>query len=362
MRIGLLGPVVAERRDGTSVRLGGPKQKAVLVLLALHPRALVSSEALCDAIWGESLPPRPHRTLSVYVSTLRAALGESSTGRAGGPLQTVPGGYLLDVGDNDIDLGRFRGAVATARPALARGRPRFARDRLAAALSECRGVPMEDLLGLPFAAEICASLVEEELDARELLTQADLDLGRPREVIGELRRLTQAHPLRERFWGQLMLALYLDGRQAQALETYAHVRQVMLEETGLDPHPDLVDLERRILAQDDSLRPRPPRIHVGALPRPLTDLIGREPLVADVIARLRDPDTRLLTLTGPGGAGKTHLALEVAHRLEGDTTNVRFMDCTSAQDYAGLLTRLADCLGLDPYDELADVDKLRRTR
>src|SRR4051794_852483 len=117
MMIGLLGPVVAHRRDGEPVSLGGPKQRAVLAILALQPRTPVSADALADAIWGEALPPRPHRTLSVYVSTLRASLGGPGPERTRVTLRTSPGGYLLDIPDRDIDVARFQDGVAKGRSA-----------------------------------------------------------------------------------------------------------------------------------------------------------------------------------------------------------------------------------------------------
>ena len=301
----LLGPVEVVSDDAGVVPLGGPKQRAVLALLALDVGAVVSTDQLIDGVWGEDPPENAGRTLQVYVSNLRKALGADT-------IATHAPGYRLDVDDDAVDLVQFRRLVDQAKDAVPSQRTQL----LGEALGWWRGAPLSDLADLPLAQATRAGLEEEHLAAREAWITAELELGRHQELIGELESLTAAHPLRERLRGQLMLALYRSGRQADALAVYDDTRMTLAEELGLDPSRELRQIHQRILEQDTALRVPTPSVEGTApqhnLPAALTSFVGRDEEIAALTGLLLDH--RLVTLTGVGGVGKTRLAQEVARR------------------------------------------------
>jgi YVTN family beta-propeller protein len=241
----VLGPF--EVVDGDRpVALGSPQQRALLALLLLHRGEVVSSDRLVDALWGERASATAAKTVHVYVSGLRKGLGD-------GVLLTRGGGYLLVVAPAQVDADRFEGLVAEARDALEAADPRTAIERLEAALGLWRGPPLSDLAYESFAQAEIGRLEEERLAALEDRIDARLALGKHAQVIGELETLVHDHPLRERLYAQLMLALYRAGRQADALERYQQARRKLIDELGIEPGPALKDLERAILAQDPNL-------------------------------------------------------------------------------------------------------------
>src|SRR5215470_8117442 len=210
----------------------------------------VPRDVLVHELWGERPPAGAQGSLDVSVSRLRKAL----TAAAGEPvLVTRPGAYRLQVTDEQFDVRRFERLVADGRNALAAGQPGPAGESLRAALRLWRGDPLADLAGEPFAQVEIGRLDELRLGAVEDRIEADLALGRPADVVGELETLAAAHPLRERVYGQLMLALYRCGRQAEALEVYRRARRTLVDELGLEPGPALQRLEQAILRQDPSL-------------------------------------------------------------------------------------------------------------
>jgi len=245
------------------VGLGGEKPRALLAILLLHYNEVVSADRLIDDLWGASPPESALRTVQAYVSRLRKALGangaspsgepESASPTNGGVLLTRGRGYLLEVAPGELDLERFRDLAERGRDALAAGRPGEAATVLREALGIWRGPPLAEFAYEPFAQAVIAQLEELHLAAVEDRVQADLALGRARELVGELRDLVARHPLRERLRGQLMVALYRSGRQAEALEAYQQFRQSLSEELGLEPGPGLRRLELAILARDSTL-------------------------------------------------------------------------------------------------------------
>ena len=249
MEFRILGPL--EVRDGTEhVPLRGPKQRGLLALLLLNPNRLAPVDWLVDELWRDP-PSTAPKALHVYVSKLRKLFAAAHSPAP--QIRTQAPGYVLEIEPETLDLHRFEALVEAGRTALAGGDPRVAADRLREALALWRGRPLDGFAEEPFARAARARLEELELAARELRNEADLELGRHAELVADLRRLVAEHPLRERLRGQLMLALYRNGRQAEALEVYQETRALLVDELGLDPGQELQQLERAILLQDPSL-------------------------------------------------------------------------------------------------------------
>jgi DNA-binding SARP family transcriptional activator len=249
MEVRLLGPL--ELADGgRSIAYGGARQRAVLALLVLHANQVVPSERVLVELWGEDAPPGAANALQAAVSRLRRALPSDR-------LVTRPPGYLFRAFPDEVDLDRFERLLAQGRQALADGAAAEASDTLALALSLWRGPALADFRYEPFAQAEIARLDELRLVCVEERIEADLALGAGGELVGELQRLVGEHPLRERLRGQLMLALYRSGRQAEALEAYREVRELLLDELGLEPAPALGELEGAILRHDPALRTTP---------------------------------------------------------------------------------------------------------
>jgi predicted ATPase/DNA-binding SARP family transcriptional activator len=309
MEFSVLGPLEV-RAGGRAVPLGGAKPRGVLAFLLLHAGEPVSADRLARALWGDDASASTGQTVQVYVSRLRRALG------AGCGLLTTPAGYLLRLDDGELDLDRFERLVAEGRRALADDAPERAAAVLDEALSLWRGSPLGDLGSLPFAAHELARLEEQRLEAVELSMQAGLAAGRHAELVPDLRQLAHEHPWREQLHAHLMLALYRSGRQADALEAYRRAREVLVEELGIEPGAELAELHAQILAHDPVLAAPALAVTAGGLPTPPNRTIGREQELARIVARLHA--VRLLTLTGPGGVGKTRLAIDAARSAEPD--------------------------------------------
>jgi YVTN family beta-propeller protein len=258
----ILGPL--EVRDGSRrLVLGGERQRAVLAILLLHRNEVVSADRLIDELWGETPPAGARQTLRAYVSKLRRAMVTNGATPAVDPgserepgdgvLVTRGHGYVLEVLPGELDLDRFADAAERGRDALATGRPVDAARLLREALALWRGPSLAEFSYEGFAQNAMAQLEELHLAAVEERVEADLVLGQARELVGELRDLVARHPLRERLRGQLMLALYRSGRQAEALAVYQDFRRMLSEELGLEPGAGLQQLEVAILARDPAL-------------------------------------------------------------------------------------------------------------
>jgi DNA-binding SARP family transcriptional activator/ABC-type branched-subunit amino acid transport system substrate-binding protein/streptogramin lyase len=248
----ILGPL--EVLDGgRPVDLGGPKQRALLAALLVRANEVVSQDTLIDDLWGESPPATAPKTLQAYVSRLRKALAGANEAAPSARLETQGHGYVLRIAPDALDAEVFQRRLDEGRQALTRDDPKFAADRLREALALWHGPPLADLAYESFAQPEIARLEELRLTALEERIDADLALGRERELIGELETLVERHPLRERLRGQLMLALYRAGRQAEALRVYQDGRRHLAAELGLEPGEPLRRLERQILEQDPEL-------------------------------------------------------------------------------------------------------------
>jgi DNA-binding SARP family transcriptional activator len=292
----LLGPLEVAL-EGAQLAVGGPRQRALLAFLLLHSNQLVPRDRLIDALWGDDPPKQAQNALQVAIHGLRRVLGP-------GRIETVRDGYRLNVERGELDLDQFQELLERSP---------------AAALALWRGPALAGV-DAPFAPAEADRLEELRLVAVESRIEAELADGAHDLLVPELERLIAEHPYRERLRGQLMLALYQVGRQAEALDAYQTARQMLVDELGIEPGPELQDLERRILRQDADLEPPAPAqpLNGVGLPAPPSPLVGRRLELAAVAALLRAPDVRLVTLTGIGGTGKTRVALAVAEELAGE--------------------------------------------
>src|SRR5215218_4084304 len=343
MEFRILGPL--EVHDGSgAVRVPGAKERALLADLLVHAGRVVAADRLVDDLWGEELPGNPTNTLQGRVSALRRALGPAGAGL----VVTSSPGYRLAVEPEQLDAGRFQRLVAEADAAAAREGPRAAW-LLEAALGLWRGPALAEFADLPWARVEAARLEELRLAAQEALAELRLAGGGHAELVGELEALVAAHPLWERPRGQLMLALYRSGRQADALRVYGESRATLAEELGIDPSPELQRLQRAILTQDPAIAPpgraRAPAAPPHNLPERLTSLVGRDREL-DEVGKLVGQH-RLVTVTGPGGAGKTSLAVEAARRLvAGFPDGVWLVELAALADPGLLAETVAATLGL----------------
>src|SRR5829696_1190727 len=255
----ILGPL--EVRDGDrELLLGGRQQRALLALLLLHANEVVSVNQIVDELWPEAPPTSATKSLHALVSRLRRTLeGEPSArkGDAGdnGVVLTRAHGYVLTIAPGDLDRDRFESLLEAGRRALAAGHTKEASATLREALALWRGPPLAEFAHDSFAQVEIARLDELRLSALEERIEADLAAGRSAELVAEVDALVAAHPLRERLRGQLMLALYRSGRQAEALSAYQEARRLLVDQLGIEPSQALQRLERAILQQEESLEP-----------------------------------------------------------------------------------------------------------
>ena len=372
--MGILGPFELRLDGGPPVALGGLRQRALLAILALHPNETVAIDRIIDELWGDSPPPSATHTAQVFVSRLRRALSAAS-----GRLATVVPGYRLTLEPMELDADRCERLYGEARAATGAGRPGDAAAKLEQALALWRGPPLADFTYEPFAQGAIGQLEELRVSCREELAEAQLALGHHVEVVQDLETLIAENPLRERPRGQLMLALYRCGRQAEALDAYQQARHMLVENLAIEPSPALRQLEQAILQQDASLSapassgdPRegaadsiaseavraydkdsamatvlaqhgkrsataPPRTATGAF-------VGR----LDCLERLRSQwdeskggRTNVTWLVGEAGVGKTRLATQFAEEV-------------NAEGGVALYGR-TDLESLLPYQPLAEV-------
>ncbi|MFC6085193.1 AfsR/SARP family transcriptional regulator [Sphaerisporangium aureirubrum] len=369
LRFAVLGPVQAWR-DGMELELGTPLQRSILAMLLLREGRAVTPVEMIDAVWGQDAPPRALGALRTYVSRLRAVLEPGRSPRTRPELLTSVGrGYALRLPQGVLDLAVFERRVTTAETERRAGDPSGAAETLREALTLWSGEPLAGAVG-PYIENQRGRLIERRIGVVETLMELDLNLGRHADVIPELIALTAEHPLRERLRGQLMLAYYRCGRQADALTVFSETRRALVEELGIDPGPELAALQQRVLSADPALgwaappRPHaPPRDdkgkdakerqrgtgrpqggpasaardaaapgheddehdHMQELPRPaqlpaaVSDFTGRK----EAVNRLRTLLTSatgsegvpVVAVSGIGGVGKTALAVHVAHSL-----------------------------------------------
>ncbi|MCL1692830.1 MAG: tetratricopeptide repeat protein, partial [Actinomycetia bacterium] len=295
-------------RDEVQIDLGPPRQRVLLARLLMNPGETVTADRLVEDLWPGDVPDTARHALHVYVSKLRAALGPDRD-----RLTRRNSGYRFSIEPDELDASRFVQLVAEGRASLDRGDPETAHTQLESALAMWRGPVLADIADEEFVRAEAVRLDEIRLVALEQRIAADLELGHHTALVEELRDLTTKHPLKERFWEQLMLALYRCGRQAEALRVFQAARSQLAEELGIEPGPALRQIEGQILSQDPSLNlldTPEPMAAPNNLPVLRTNFIGRREDLA--LGSKLLAGTRLLTLTGPPGSGKTRVAIRLA--------------------------------------------------
>ncbi|MCW7943847.1 transcriptional regulator [Streptomyces hygroscopicus] len=326
MRFGILGPLDVRTGDGTPLDPGGPRPRALLTLLLLDAGRTVSTDRLMDGLYGEEQPSGAANALQSQISRLRKRLGPHPE------IEATATGYRLSVPPDAVDAHRFERLARDGSTALARGDHRSATAVLREALALWRGPALADL---PGAHALRTRLDELRLEAVQDRVEADLALGGGSGLVPELRGLLATHPLSERLYGLLMRALHTDGRPAEALTVFEEARRVLADELGADPSPELSALHQELLRGTAPAQGSRPPAH-------LTRFVGRAPELARIHDLLASPDTRLVTLTGPGGAGKTRLATEAARSY----ADVRFVELAPLTDGSAIPYAVLTALGV----------------
>lgn len=359
LRIGLLGPLQVRDGAGCTVHVGGRQLRVLLILLALAAGRVAPSGWLAEQIWPGEPPGHPGNALQTLVSRLRAELRRAGLDDI---IESHSAGYRLAVPPDAVDTVAFEALAVQGRRALADGDPDQAARVLRTALLLWRGQPLADAAGYEFADVAAARLTELRASVAADRIEADLALGEGARLVGELRALLSADPLAERPRALLMRALYAAGRQAEALETYQEARELLADQLGVDPSAQLEQVYLRILRGEEGLaagthspvRPSDPSFYPERPPvqpsgtsahprvrRPLTSFVGRDTEVSQVLKNLST--TRLVTLTGPGGVGKTRLAAEVSGRLP---EAAWFVELAPVNDPAEVAYTVLDTLGI----------------
>jgi len=309
--------------NGAEVQLSAPKLRTLLALLLVNRGRPVSVDRIADGLWGDVPPRSAPNLVQGYIRDLRQRLGAQE-------VTTVPGGYRLDARRGDVDAERFEDLVRARR--------------YEDALALWHGAAFDEWVEQPWARANAARLEEMRLSAVEARLAQEVDAGLASSVLPELAALVEEHPLRERLRVLLVKALYGAGRQADALAAYAQARRYLADEVGLEPGPELRAVEAAVLAQDSSLLVAPPTRSATAPPAPVTPLVGRDSDLATLRSALKK--ARLVTLTGPGGIGKTRLAVETTAAPPSLDGVVWFVDLAPILASSGVATSVARALQL----------------
>jgi predicted ATPase/DNA-binding SARP family transcriptional activator len=315
MRIGILGQLEVRGAEGQLLPVGGARLRSFVVRLAASEGGPVSVDRLAEDLWPREQPADAANAVQALASRVRAAAGRDL-------IEFGPAGYRIAVDAGQVDAWAFERLVAAARAGLESGRSDAAAAQFREALQLWRGPALADVADAPWAAATIARLSELRLAALEDRIDADLALGRDAELVPEVEELATEHPLRERLRGQLMRSLYAAGRQADALAVFEDTRRALETSLGIDPSPGLAAVHLAILRGELPAGPLPWQAsedgsqnrRSGNLPAQLTSFVGRDDELSRV-TKLLD-ESRLISLTGPGGAGKTRLAIEAGARLD----------------------------------------------
>jgi predicted ATPase/DNA-binding SARP family transcriptional activator len=335
VHIAILGPVEVHD-EGRRLDVAGTRVRRLLTRLAVDAGRVVSVDELALAVWPDDPPANVANALQTLVSRLRRALGDADL------ICQEFGGYRLSAPPVKVDVSRFSDAARRGRAALEQGRPEQAAQLLDDALSLWRGEALHDAGGAEYAPSLVERWSSERLDATADRIEADLCLGRARERVVDLEVLAAAHPLRERFTGLLLRALAADGRTAEALVAYERLRARLADELGADPSPSLQAQYLELLRME---APQPPPYAAATnLPTPLTRVIGR----ADEVKRISSllVSSRLVSIVGPGGAGKTRLATELAQlSREHHRDGVWLVELAPVSEESGVVRAMSQPLG-----------------
>jgi predicted ATPase/DNA-binding SARP family transcriptional activator len=344
-KVCLLGPLEMSGPGGV-LRLSGARQRTILALLALRSPRVVSRAHLVDALWGTDPPPSAVKTLQSHVARIRAALAAIGLGEL---LITREPGYALALPDGSLDVAVFQAHLLAARRAT---RASVAAEELRAAAALWRGEPLADCPVNEWGRAEVVRLNEAMADAAERLAEAQLRLGE--QVAGELERLVVRYPLRERLWELLVVAHHRSGHQAEALRAYRRARDVLVEELGVEPGARLRQLEADLLAGAAELDQStvPARPAPAPVPATRDSLVGRQRELSEVLSLLAKE--RLVTLTGPGGCGKTRLALTAMAELP----DARLVDLTPVRDPSLVAGAAAAALGVAERPGVEHTDAL----
>jgi predicted ATPase/DNA-binding SARP family transcriptional activator len=349
---------------GAPVVLGSSQQRIVLECLALRANSVVTTDLLVEAVWANNPPAKPGPQLQVYIANLRRLLEpDRPKGAVSERLFNRLGGYILAVADDELDLLQFRGQVAAGELAVQDGDLSGGADCLRQAVGLFKGQAFPDLADIEMFRPELDKLEEIQLDVHQNLIDVELALGRHGQLVSELQSLVAEHPYREQLRASLILALYRSDRQAEALAACRSARQVFMEELGVDPGVSLQELERSILQHDPRLAApatdghRRVRQRLDNLPAELTPLVGRESELVELCSLFEKQGCRMVTITGPGGTGKTRLALAAARRLGARTADgVCWVDLAPLTQIHQVPAALARALGLEG---LAGADPLK---
>ena len=354
MHVALLGPleVRTDGDPGEIVEVAGARLRALLIMLALHPGQLVTASQLIDGLWPQEMPAGAGNALQALVSRLRRALPEAV-------IESRPSGYQLKIDPRSTDIVRFEDLVAAGRAQL-RDDPAAAGQTLRQALALWRGPALADVADTDFGQAAIARLDEVRLTAIEQRVDADLRTGNTASLVAELEGLVVAHPMREPLAARLMRALNAAGRRGAALEVYEQTRKRLVNQLGVEPSAELAALHLDILRDEPPAEPAPRPANPASPASPvsnhtshkstnlraeLTSFVGRDAELRQVAELLGA--YRLITLTGPGGAGKTRLAVEAARaELPATPDGVWLVELAPVTDPADVTSAVLSALGL----------------
>jgi predicted ATPase/DNA-binding SARP family transcriptional activator len=339
--VALLGPLQVEAMGGLRLEIGGARLRTLFGLLALHAGQPVPDDVLVDVLWGDVPPTDVKNTVQSLVSRLRTVLRPAS----GHVLRSAGAGYVLALEPENVDVHRFEALAKQGHQDLTAGRFDEASTKLGTALGLWRGPVLPDFVDVPAAQAWIARLTELRADVLEDRFEAEMHLGRHAEVITDLETASAEHPLRERLASLRMQALHVVGRRSEALAVFDKVRTTLADELGVDPSAELRDAHVAALRGE---RPAP----ASTLPAQLTTFVGREGelrLLATLLTK-----SRLVTLVGPGGAGKSRLALEAASRCE----RVWFVPLAAVQQATDVVDAVLASLGLTGLRLVGSVNAL----
>lgn len=332
------------------IDLAAPMHRALVAILAINANTTISTEQLIDELWNRNAPDGARATLQSYVSVVRRKCRDAGRDDL---IETRAPGYVLRLAPSESDVGPFRQLISAAQQAEAAGAEDEAYERLRDALGLVSGAVLPSLDHLDTVRVFAADIDEHRRWATEHLVEADLAAGRAGEVVPRLREMVDSHPFEERMWGLLMRALAHSGRQADALRAYQDLRELLIDELGVEPGPEVRAIERAILDGDLGVAPSgtgglrrtaSTRRRITAPPHPTASLIGRLGELSDIDEALGTH--RLVTITGPGGCGKTRIAAEVAALVRGRFDLVAWVELNTLDDGTTVADAIAAALGI----------------